>query len=448
MKAIYALFSLIIIVASSADTLATMWIGASDGSRDGNGTLEHPYDLKTIFGSGGGINPKKIQPGDTIAIRGGTINDSYWVQLYGTENAPIVVMPYQQEKVIFDTNFPRKVKNELTCAIKLSGDYIIFRDFTFTSTIQHRVSEGTTGKSMGINTRSGMYLYATNSKVINCVFHNLTSNGILWLAQSNNTLLYGCLFMMNGWDGSDRGHGHAIYIRNNNVSKPKVIANNVFHNSMGHQINGYGEIEGFIVKNNVAFEGGNLSKHGAERNIFFGGSGRSKTIDGLVITDNITYHRGEGRGFEVGYIEENKKSVVIKNNIILGGRLLVVKEGFENLEVADNQLKMTDLVKVQPNQYDHKKATITVLNPEEKPTINVDLSAVLPKNTRFKLIDYQNYYGKPVLEGIYKGGTITLPLHLKEILEPIGDVNVKPTHTGPEFNSFMLLAEQDLYPPS
>ena len=439
------LFILLLLFSFSSNSFAKTWIAALNGSSKGNGTIYRPYDLNTAFGPGDGKNPRNIQPGDTIAIRGGTYVGSWWLKLYAKEGAPIVVMPFNGETVIFDTTFPEKEKYELNCAVKISGNHIIFRDFIFRSTIQDRVSAGTTNKSLGLNLRSGIYMYASNSKIINCVFHNLTSNGILWLAQSQNTELYGCLFMYNGWDGSDRGHGHAIYVRNDNPEKPKIIANNVFHNSMGRQISGYGEIQGIIVTNNVAFEGGKSSIHGPERNIFFGGSGRSKTIEDLVVTDNITYHRADGRGFEIGYIEANRKSAVVSHNIVLGGYSLVVKEGFEELELKDNLLKIEDMVKVQPNKYDPRKATITVLNKSQKDSLEIDFSALLPIGAKYKLIDYQNYFGEPVLEGVYDGGTIRVPLHLQEIKQPKGNIRVTLEHTPKEFNCFLLKTEQDMH---
>jgi hypothetical protein len=59
-------------------------------------------------------------------------------------------------------------------------------------------------------------------------------------------------------------------------------------------------------------------------------------------------------------------------------------------------------------------------------------------NARFEVRDAQNYFGEPVLSGIYQGSTVQLPMKLKQVSPPVGNTERMPSHTAPEFAVFIV----------
>src|SRR5207247_6627994 len=74
------------------------YFAAPAGRSDGSGGADHPWDLATALGGGRG----KVQPGDTIWLRGGTYAGSWVSTLTGTATAPVVVRPYAVDRATLD----------------------------------------------------------------------------------------------------------------------------------------------------------------------------------------------------------------------------------------------------------------------------------------------------------------------------------------------------------
>ncbi|MBK6797923.1 MAG: hypothetical protein IPG76_14410 [Acidobacteria bacterium] len=80
---------------------------------------------------------------------------------------------------------------------------------------------------------------------------------------------------------------------------------------------------------------------------------------------------------------------------------------------------------VRPNKYESGRANIAVYNWDLKDKVDVDVSNVLKIGSRYEVRNAQNFYGTPVLTGVYDGKTLALPM--------------SGTKTGPEFNAFVVL---------
>src|SRR5204862_6832065 len=63
----------------------------------GDGSLSHPWDLKTALSSSG-----RVKPGDTIWLRGGTYRGTFTSRLTGTSANPILVRQYPGERATID----------------------------------------------------------------------------------------------------------------------------------------------------------------------------------------------------------------------------------------------------------------------------------------------------------------------------------------------------------
>ncbi len=423
---------------TSAD--ARVWHVSTEGTSKGNGTRMFPWDIKTGLKDnrkrGGATRPSPVQPGDTIAMHEGIYKANIWGQIYGAEGKPVVIMPYNYGKVVLDANTgdPDRDKNY---GLRLTGEYVIVQGLHFTNSSENRITDEEGSKGDKINARTGLFIYSKESKVINCKFYNNVGSALLSANEAHNLLIYGCIFFYNGWEAPDRGHGHAMYLRNDDKSKPKVIEANIFHNSFGRQISGYGDIEGFIVKDNISFYAGLASQHGAEGNVFFGGSGQSKKIDDLYITDNIIYAHA-GRSFEIGYIEKHKKSVYIKNNYVIGGNGLDMKPGFEKAELENNRASIDDHIKIIPNRYEEGRATVAVMNKAGLNECTIDFKDLLVDGDAFEVVDVQDYFGEPVYTGVYEGKSIAIPLNSEKTGSIPGKTLSQIKHTPKEFNVFIV----------
>ena len=95
----------------------------------------------------------------------------------------------------------------------------------------------------GLNVNTG-----TGCKFINLVIHD-NSQGVSWWSASRDSELYGCLIYDNGWAGTDRGHGHAVYTQN--ADGTKTIADCIMTGGHGYTLHAYGssraDVDNYLV---------------------------------------------------------------------------------------------------------------------------------------------------------------------------------------------------------
>jgi hypothetical protein len=131
-------------------------------------------------------------------------------------------------------------------------------------------------------------------------------------------------------------------------------------------------------------------------------------------------------------------------------------DGFDTHSTLVSTLPAGKWVYVRPNQYEAKRANITIYNWDaydasgnvvlgKSPTVSVDLSRVLAPGDNFIIQDVQNFYGPPVVSGIYAGGTVTIPMEGLAKAAPIGFV--APAHTAPAFGTFIVMLSSAALPP-
>ncbi|MCX7642302.1 MAG: right-handed parallel beta-helix repeat-containing protein [Armatimonadetes bacterium] len=103
-------------------------------------------------------------------------------------------------------------------------------------------------------------------------------------------------------------------------------------------------------------------------------------------------------------------------------------------------------IHIRPNRYEPGRAHIIVLNWDRLPSVSVDLSSVLPVGTPYEIKNVQDYFGEPVVSGVYKGGLVVLPMTNLSVAKPIGWNEVLGPQTWPEFNVFVVIPKYPSIP--
>jgi hypothetical protein len=99
-------------------------------------------------------------------------------------------------------------------------------------------------------------------------------------------------------------------------------------------------------------------------------------------------------------------------------------EGVDTAQHPDNQY-VTERpagaqVFVRPNAHAPGRGHVIVYNWDLADSVEVDLSAVVPLGATFTIRCAEDYFGAPVLEGTYSGGSVTIPVPGAGALDPIG----------------------------
>jgi hypothetical protein len=95
---------------------------------------------------------------------------------------------------------------------------------------------------------------------------------------------------------------------------------------------------------------------------------------------------------------------------------------------------------IRPNRYERGRANITIFNWLRRAAVEVSLSETgLPRGARFEIRDAQNYFGRPLVAGVYDGKRVSIPMSGLDVASPNGKVAVPPKHTGPEFGAFIVV---------
>jgi hypothetical protein len=74
--------------------------------------------------------------------------------------------------------------------------------------------------------------------------------------------------------------------------------------------------------------------------------------------------------------------------------------------------------------------------------VSVDISGAIAVGTPYQIRDAENYFGPPIVTGIYDGAPVSIPMTGLSIATPNGAVPTTPTHTAPQFGAFVLVPLQ------
>ena len=422
------------------------WYVSAAGSAANDGSPEHPLDLATIIGAS---SPAK--PGDTVWMLGGTYRGAFVSKVAGTAAAPIVIRRSPGARVIVDG---ADAADQTTLLIE--GGYVWYWGLEVTNSDPHRVQHRAGNPTMR---GTGIDVRAPGARVINSVVHD-AGNGIAVWSSAPAAEVDGCIVYYNGVEGTDRGHGHGMYVQN--TGPVKRISDNIVFGGFGAGIHAYtehGDIDNLQIEGNTSFNNGALSaaSHGTQLNILLGGL---QVASNPVLKDNMTYvGTSAGSNVELGY-RAGCHDAIVEGNYFAGGEPFNVTNCtdvdmtgntlFGRIDASteqrfpDNEYvrtrPTTNQVFVRPNRYERGRAHIVVFNWEGLASVDVSAAAAyLRDGDRFEIRDAQNLQGAPVAAGTYwRLKRLIVPMTQLTAAEPVGDVPMRPIHTVPTFAVFVM----------
>ncbi len=462
------------------------------GSPEGDGSEVNPWDLATAF-----AHPASVQAGDTIWLHGGTYRGTYESRLKGTANAPITVRQAPGERA----TIALEKSGKLGVALWLRGEHVRYQGFEVTCLNPVRRTE-TPGSWPQDLRRGSVEIRGSHQQLLNLVIHDL-GNAIGFWSEAEGGEINGCLIFNNGWDAPDRAHGHAIYTQNEKGTKR--IIDNILFNQFRNGLALYGShkatLRGYRIEGNVSFNNGApAGPNRAGRNLLAGGGA---PLEDIEIINNFTW--GIGGGLQIGYPwGKINKSTLARGNYVRGvsfyqpGNLtfrentvfdlstviLAIGEEtkIENLDIDANsyhwkktkwnpfatsaaegnsgmkfegwQGKALDVgstfstampaenrVFVRPNQHVFGRGHVIVYNWEKRDEVLVDLSPFLKTDQAFRVVSAQNFYGPPLIRGVFDGKPVGIPILPGPRMLPLGLKDVEIAPTEPDFAVFVVLPE-------
>src|SRR5438094_139790 len=417
--------SAITVTAPPAPGTHAGWYAAPNGSSSGDGSSGRPWNLATALSGGNG----KVQPGDTVWLRGGTYTGQFRSTLTGTAAAPIVVRQYPGERAIIDG------AGSTSDTFVADGSYSVFWCFEMTNSDPVRCCS-----TSSFFRADMMVSHATHVKFINMIVHDGGPGYYTW-SPYGDVEIYGAIIFNIGYDGSDRGHGHGMYLKND--VGPLVVRDNILFNSYGYGIHAYtntcdGLLNGIHLEGNVSFNSGTLSAQGTSGNI---GNLGQPPANNMAMIDNMTYF-SPGIGGS-NWLLGSGDGLTATGNYVVGGTGM--SEGtWTNASITANTVitsgtKPTQpLVFVRPNAYEPGRANVIIYNWSRQASVSVDLSSVLSVGRRYEVRNVQDLFGAPLVSGTFGGGTISFPMAGITPPTPVGLTSCPAPVTGPDFNVFLV----------
>jgi hypothetical protein len=478
---------------------ANEWFVSSDGSASNNGTIDSPWNLRTALD-----HPPEVIPGDTIWIRGGIYEGHFKSRLIGTIGARITVRGFPGERAtiaddrpkggatleiwgsstdyrdleITNTNPNRRFQGlqiYRPIGVHVQGDHV-----RLINLVVHDVGIGIGFWRGAIDSEIyGSLIYNNgNLNTLNKITHG---HGIY--TQNNR----GTKTIRDNLIFDNSGIGIQVYPNPGQIAGYDIVGNVLFENGILNDgttrlpnflVCGYAEYvpERISLTGNMTYMSSAQETTGRFRDAgaAVGYCGDSTPNVDVELEDNLFV------GGQPALNVSDWKRVTAHQNTVVSWRQVVALEvpprphtetWNDNAYFNDGQSKsfwfqgstmgfsrwkrVTGLdatssytparpeeatVMVRPNVYDDSRATIVVYNWDEAPTVGVDVGSVLQVGDSFEVRNVQDYFGEPILSGIYQGEPLPLPMTGMGAVQPVGSgFGSAAEPTGPLFNAFVLV---------
>lgn len=294
--------ALITIVASLIPNLmhSAEWHVSPSGSSTNSGSIDKPWSLAYA------LQCSRVLPGDTIWVHGGAYGNGaiLFGSLTGTESQPVIVRCASNEIAKLDGSIMHN-----------AGGYTWYWGLEV-----YRADPNHTSKYPGpypsdLNLQDGFSLKAPGLRVINCVIHECIGDGIGAWIEAPNSEVYGCTIYRNGWNGSDRGHGHGIYTQNQTGTKK--IVNNLIFNNYENGMQAYGSSASYVqhyqILSNAFFNNATVSISGFANDLAVWCGNPPSDI---TIKDNLIWHTNSHSCLQLGQAGSKSQDLKLINNYI------------------------------------------------------------------------------------------------------------------------------------
>jgi hypothetical protein len=436
---------LLLLLCSGATFAYARQFHVSADAKNGDGSRLRPWRLEVAF-----AHPRAVRPGDTVWVHGGMYRGPYASVLTGTGDRPIIIRAFPGERVTIDGG-----RTDEPAVLTVRGSFAWYWGFEIMTSDPRRVSAERGSYPRDILRPEcatvAQELPVWGVKFINLVLHDGRGGWSAW-KPTEDTEVYGCVMYNNGWLAPDRPHGHNIYTQNERSTKR--FAENILCHAFSHNVQVYGSDSASL--NNYVFEG-NIIFSGGERNFLIGG-GRKGLNNRFV--GNFLFEPSGGNIFNLGHYPwgHGVEKMTVTDNYMIGGEISfkdVTQEIVEDNTIYAEALvglskarypkntwykKMPDdlRVSVRANYYEKGRGNIVVYNGGKNSVVSADVSSILSPGDSYMLVDAENYFGPPVLQGKFDGKLLEIPMVQRQAAVPVGLTN-PPAHTPPIFGAFVLL---------
>jgi hypothetical protein len=441
---------------------------APNGSPDGDGSGDRPWDLETALYRAPGV-----RPGDTIYLRRGTYVEGRWDSSarrnlepgrrgpFG-ETAPIrlkgvVVRSAPGERAVIDGGF--------LLGPEASGS--TWRDLEVTCSDPRRRAED---PGRPPPRPAAFAVNAPNVRILNNVIHD-TSPGVAAGGDASGTEIYGNLIYFTGFSAPDRGHGPGISFQSR--TGPLRMEDNLVFDAFGAGVEGRSEdgagLNDVSLVGNVVFQNGSL-RGAFGQNLWVAPEAESKN---LVVEANLTYFAEPWGRTRIGgesaagtpsltgsrirgnaFMDGSEIQLLNCGRQISGnafrGRVAWVDGGQARDEASFRTAfpLNTFLGAARPsglqvflrrNRYQVKRAHVAVYNWERAEAVEVDLGkAGFGSGDFFVIRAAQDLAGRQIV-GAYDGKPVLVPMTGWGVAKPVG--GDAPASTFPEFGAFLVTRE-------
>ncbi len=453
---------------------------APNGTSSGNGAAERPLDLATALSG----NSSFIRPGDTVWLRGGIYSGSFTSNLTGTEQSPITVRQFPGERAIIDSSNSNAPTLTVNGAWTIYwGFEIANSNPDRVNTRQNGVMiYGPHTKFINLVVRDtgvgiGFWSPAIDSEIYGCIVYR---NG--WQGASPDRGHGHGVYSQNA-QGTKRivdniifdqyGYGIHNYAQAGDLKGFHIEGNIIFGNGSSAKpddtddpnilVGGYKPAERVALIDNYTYHpytriatnvwlnyNAKNNKDVILRGNYFAGGTPLIMTDWLqaMVTNNTLIGPG---GLTVVNLPDNisptaynwDNNIYYTNNSTSSSPFVFEIQGKSASYTFSDWQRVTGFdrngqlfrnatskpigvkIFVRPNHYEAGRANIAVYNWDGDSTVDVDVSNVLANGARYEVKNVYDYFGQPVVSGVYNGKPIRLPM--------------SNTKTSPEFNAFILV---------
>jgi hypothetical protein len=369
-------------------------------------------------------------------------------------------------------------------ALTVYGAWTWFRDFEITHS----------GPRVFGNARPhGVEVYGPNTKLINLVIHDNGQGIGLWTAAPDSEA-YGNVLYNNGWEGTDRGHGHNLYTQNQ--TGYKYINNNIMLLPFGYSLHVYSTtvpIDNYQIGKNIFLSGqvlvgGQIDAHNitydgnyhymAHPTFGFGATNNAN----LTFTNNFIAAYPALRWWSNAKVNNNTffpvnqtgqdlaLSITLRPGGTTGDYVVDKNTYYQGITRAGWDFSMYDpsvhnytytmwsnqtpwdrtsnyittqptgtKIVLQPNQYDPDKANLAIYNWNKASSVNVDLSSLgFNVGDVVDIRNAQNYFAESMTV-TYDGSPVTIPMTGWTVAVPVGLTSPLFPVTFPDFGAFAIV---------